>query len=107
MLIDLSQIRVAPSLHWLQAFGLHLRNTPSSKNRMRDHLTMEAYLSDVRLFADDFSQVYSREFSPEYLNAANVQSYFERLSQECKPATYNRKLASMRMLISLGSATWA
>lgn len=95
--VDLTQLPVAPSLHWLEAFGLHLRRTPTSKRRERSQLTLDAYLRDVRLFAGYFEQVNGLEFTPDQLNATDLKNW---LSQEIKPATYNRRLASMRMLIN-------
>jgi len=40
------------------------------------------------------------EFSPELLNGTDLKAYFRMLENEHKPATYNRKLASMRLLIA-------
>ncbi len=93
---DLSQWRVAPTLHWLEEFGSWLHSTPSQKRRVRSRLTMDAYLNDVRLMAQAFSQ----DLSMQFLNDADLQAYFQRLEKEAKPATYNRKLASVRMLIN-------
>jgi len=94
--IDLTQLPVAPSMHWLEAFGSWLHSTPSQKRRARSHLTMDAYLSDVRLIAESLTPARSLDF----LNDADLRAYFQTLERESKPATYNRKLASLRMLIS-------
>ncbi len=94
--IDITQLPVAPTLHWMEAFGSWLHSTPSQKRRMRSHLTMEAYLTDVRLMAQHFGKMWS----PEFLNDVDLKAYFQKLEAECKPATYNRKLASVRMLIN-------
>lgn len=99
MLVDLNTIRVAPSLHWLEAFALHLSKTPSQKRRQRSPLSMSAYVSDVRLMADWFKNRYEVEFTPDQLNQVNVEEYFSSLANTAKPATYNRRLASVRMLI--------
>lgn len=111
--IDLTQLPIAPSMHWLEAFGAWLNNTPSQKRRARSHLTRDAYLSDVRLIAQALTQPPSASpLSPKYdepefggipldfLNDADLRAYFQKLERESKPATYNRKLASVRMLIS-------
>ena len=94
---DFSQVRVVPGMHWLEAFGLYLRQTPTSKRRERSQLTLDAYLSDVRLFAEYFKQVNGLAFEIELLNTTDLKNWLYR---EMKPATHNRKLASMRMLIS-------
>jgi len=98
--IDLTALPVAPTLHWMEAFGSWLRSTPTQKHRARSRLTRDAYLSDVQLFAQCFEEVNSQAFSPEFLNATDLRTYFARLESENKPATYNRKLASIRMLIN-------
>lgn len=97
--IDITQLSVAPSLHWLEAFGLHLRRTPTSKRRERAFLTVDAYLRDVRLFGEYFEKVNGEKFASGMLNATDLKNWLEL---DTKPATYNRRLASMRMLI-----TWA
>lgn len=93
------EVQVAPTLHWLESFALWLRQTPTRKNRERSRLTLEAYLNDVRLFSHYFEQVNGQPFSPELLNSTDLKTYFKRLEQG-KPATHNRKLASLRMLIN-------
>lgn len=100
--IDLTALPVAPSLHWLEAFGLYLHNTPSQKRRQRSRLSLDAYVRDVRLMADWFEKRYGVAFSPEQLNQVNLKEYFSMLEQASKPATYNRRLASVRMLINWG-----
>lgn len=90
--------QVTPTIHWLEAFGFWLKSTPSQKRRERSYLTTEAYLTDVRLLAQHFGN----NWGPDLLNDADLQAYFQKLERENKPATYNRKLASVRMLI-----TWA
>ncbi len=102
MLTDLSRIRIASSIHWLEAFGLWLKRTPTRKAGERSKLTLDAYLRDARLFADWFTETNGCIFSPDQLNSTDLKAYFKSLADQGKPATYNRKLASMRMLI-----TWA
>lgn len=96
---DFSNWTVAPSLHWMEAFGSWLRATPSQKRRERSQLTMDAYLSDVRLVAEHIERVSGQAFSPEFLNATDLKAYFKPIEESGKFATYNRKLASVRMLI--------
>lgn len=94
---DITTLPVAPTLHWFESFALHLRTTPTNKRRERSQLTLEAYLRDVRLFSEYFKQSNGLEFTPDQLNATDLKNW---LSNEIKPATYNRRLASMRMLIN-------
>lgn len=92
---DFSSWTIAPSLHWMEAFGSWLHSTPSQKRRERSHLTRDAYLNDVRLLAEHFGN----NWAPDLMNDKDLRAYFQKLEQESKPATYNRKLASVRMLI--------
>lgn len=96
----LTEFRVAPSLTWNEAFALWLRQTPTRKARKRADLTLDAYLRDVQLLAKYFEQVNAEAFTPALLNSTDLNAYFKPLEE--KPSTYNRKLASVRMLI-----TWA
>ena len=98
--VDITRLPVAPSLHWLEAFALHLWNTPSQKRRSRATASVDAYLRDVRLMAEWFKARYGVEFTPDQLNQVNLKEYFQGLENEAKPATYNRRLASVRMLIA-------
>jgi site-specific recombinase XerD len=93
---DFTQWQVAPRVHWLEAFGSWLGSTPSQKRRERSRLTRDAYLNDVRLLAEHFGN----NWGPDLLNDADLRAYFQKLERESKPATYNRKLASVRMLIN-------
>lgn len=95
--VDLTTLPVATSLHWLEAFGLWLHATPNQKRQRRSVLTLEAYLSDVRGLAAWFEAQYGLAFEPAQMNDVNVREYFA--SMRCAPATYNRRLASVRLLI--------
>ena len=97
---DITTLPVAPTLHWLEAFALNLRSTPSQKRRQRSQLSLSAYVSDVRLVAEWFKTRYAIEFTPDQLNQVNVEEYFAALANTVKPSTYNRRLASVRMLIN-------
>jgi integrase/recombinase XerD len=97
--IDITQLEVAPSLHWMEAFGLWLRQTPTQKRKERSHLSIDAYTSDIGGMSRWFANRYIVEFAPDQMNSANLQEYFGALENQCAPATYNRKLASARMLI--------
>jgi site-specific recombinase XerD len=85
---------------WQADFEAWLLGTPTRKQKQRSALTIEAYLRDVKLFAEWSQKVNGMAFEPEYLNKTDLTSYFKGL--ESSPATHNRKLASLRILI-----TWA
>jgi integrase/recombinase XerD len=93
--IDITQLEVAQN--WRVEFGLWLRQSPTQKRRERSHLSVSAYTSDIEQMSRWFTSRYDVQFAPDHLNSANLQEYFSGL--ECAPATYNRKLASVRMLI--------
>ncbi len=93
--IDLTQLTVASD--WRIDFCLWLRQTPTQKRRERSHLSVSAYVSDIKQMSHWFADRYAVEFAPDQLNSANLQEYFSGM--DCAPATYNRKLASVRMLI--------
>lgn len=95
--LNLTQLPVARASDWRAEFGSFLRCTPNQKNRERSVLTLDAYEGDVELMAAWFTDRYDVEFAPDQLNQVNLKEYFDQLN--CAPATYNRKLASVRMLI--------
>lgn len=94
---DLSTWRVA--LDWRIEFGLWLRNTPNQHNQERSRLTLDAYERDINLMADWFEHLNGTAFQPSDLNSMDLKSYFKLLESEAAPATYNRKLASVRLFI--------
>ncbi|MBI5964901.1 MAG: tyrosine-type recombinase/integrase [Chloroflexi bacterium] len=93
--IDIFNLQVASD--WHIDFGLWLRQTPTQKRRERSQLSVSAYTSDIEQMSRWFAGRYEIEFAPDHLNSANLQEYFGGM--ECAPATYNRRLASARMLI--------
>ena len=95
--IDITQLAVAPVLGWRVDFGLWLRQTPTQKRRERSQLSVSAYTSDIEQMSRWFASRYAVEFAADQLNSANLQEYFGEM--DCAPATYNRRLASVRMLI--------
>lgn len=97
MLNDLTLVRVAPTIHWSEAFAAWLYDTPSQKNRRRDEKTLEAYRRDVRLMAEWYEHHYGVTFQPGQMNSVNLQEYF--IQFENAPRTHRRKLASIRLLI--------
>jgi integrase/recombinase XerD len=97
--IDLTQLQVTPSLDWREAFGLWLRRTPSQKRQERSRLSVEAYAGDVEQMSRWFEARYEVAFDPSQINSANLQEYFAEVADACAPATYNRRRASVRLLI--------
>lgn len=95
--IDLTTLPIAKDLDWRIEFGLWLRQTPTQKRTERSHLSVDAYASDVEQMGRWFASRYGVQFSPDQLNSANCQEYFE--SMDFAPATYNRKRASVRLLV--------
>lgn len=95
MLTDLSQIRVAPALHWTEGFALWLHRS----GRMPK--TIEAYLQDLRHFGRYFERVNGQAFSPDQLNATDVRSYFadQDADKAVAASSRNRRLASLRVLV--------
>lgn len=96
--IDLTQLPVA--LDWRIEFGLWLRQTPTQKRRERSQLTIQAYERDLALMGAWFEALNKEPFAPGHLNSMDLKAYFAMLEKESKPATYNRRLASVRMLIN-------
>lgn len=94
--IDLTALPVAPTLHWMEAFPLWLRN----HDRMPK--TIEAYLQDMRHFARYFEQVNHEVFTPDQLNATDVKGYFARQDADAAiaPTSRNRRLASLRVMVA-------
>lgn len=95
--IDITQLEVASQLDWRAEFGLWLRQTPTQKHSERNHLSVNAYTSDIKQMSRWFAERYGVEFAPDQLNSANCQEYFEAMDFE--PSTYNRKRASVRLLV--------
>ena len=95
--INLDQLPVASQLDWHIEFGLWLRQSPTQKRMERSQLSVSAYESDIKQMGQWFVDRYQVEFAPDQMNSANLQEYFEAL--DVAPATYNRRLASVRMLV--------
>lgn len=99
MLTNIGNWKVAPGLAWNEQFALWLKNTPTKKRTERSALTLDAYLRDVKLFAEWFEKINNCPFDPALLNSTDVKAYFDGLRQSASPATHNRKLASVRMMV--------
>jgi len=101
--INLTDLPVAPSLQWDQAFGAWLFNNGKSRN------TISAYLQDMRHFGEFFRAENGQDFDPSLLNATDVKKYFAQLDADknVAPRTRNRRLASLRVLVRFAVETGA
>lgn len=83
--VDITQLAVAPSMHWSEAFASWLHETG------RKPLTVSAYLQDMHHYFRYFGE----------LNAVNVKSYFamQDVDHTVRPTSRNRRLASMRVFV--------
>jgi site-specific recombinase XerD len=93
--IDITQLTVAPSTHWMEAFGAWLHE----HDRMEKTIT--AYMQDMRHFSKFFERENGQVFEPGYLNATDVKKYFARqdADKEVAATSRNRRLASLRVLV--------
>ena len=93
--INLTTLPVAPSLHWLEAFGAWLFANGRRPN------TISAYLQDMRHFAKFFERENGQAFEPGLLNATDVKKYFARqdADKSIMPTSRNRRLATLKVLV--------
>lgn len=93
--VDITQLPVAPTLHWLEAFGAWIFHNGKARN------TISAYLRDARHFAAFFERENAQDFEPGLLNATDVKKYFARqdADKSVAPRSRNRRLASLRVLV--------
>lgn len=91
----LIQVRVAPTIHWMEEFAAWLHENGRSQN------TISAYLQDLRHFGKFFEQVNHSIFAPDHLNATDVKAYFRQQDDDLQVAvnSRNRRLASLRVLV--------
>ena len=82
------------STELLTRFGEYLRASDKSEN------TVEAYLRDLRLFSEWFQSSNGEQMTPEGITPIDVKEYKHHLLhvKGFKPATVNRKLASISAL---------
>lgn len=94
--VDITQLAVAPSLHWTESFAAWLHENDKRPN------TISAYLQDVRHFGQFFEGENHQAFEPSLLNATDVKKYFrwQDADKECAPRSRNRRLASLRVLVN-------
>lgn len=103
---ELTQIRIAPTLHWLEAFGLWLRQQPTKKGRPRSQKTLASYQLDVQCYQRYFQRINTTTSATleELLNSTDLKTYFTELETSAKPATYNRRHASLSLLVKFAQA---
>lgn len=101
MIADLSTWRVAPTLHWSEAWATWLKLDYVKRGGGElSEKSLAAYLQDARHLAKWFAAKYDREFSPELLTVENVRAYFEQQAEQKDAVnSRNRRLASLRMIV--------
>lgn len=102
MLTNLTEWRVAPTLHWMEAFETWLKvdRRKFGKRGMLSEKSVEAYLQDARHFSRFYEQAFGQPFSPDMLTVQTVQAYFKAIDgQKASPATYNRRLVTLRLVV--------
>jgi site-specific recombinase XerD len=79
----------------LSGFEQYLTNLDCAK------LTTQAYCKDMSMFARWFEQTNGQELMPQNLTSTDVREYKQYLliQQQARPATINRRLASIRMYV--------
>lgn len=96
MLTNFAQVQVAiTQLDWRNEFGFWLRQND------RVQKTVDAYLQDMRHFANYFETANGQPFTPDQLNATDVKGYFaaQDMDKAVAPASRNRRLASLRVMV--------
>lgn len=92
--IDLTQLEVAPTLHWMEAFGSWLHQEGKMPK------TVMAYLQDMRHFDRWYQDCNAQPFSPDKLTRFDVQRYFEwQAGMKARAKSRNRRLASLRVMV--------
>lgn len=95
MLQEITQLTVAPTIHWSESFAAWLHEHDRRPN------TINAYLQDMRHFAVFFLRENGEVFTPGLLNATDVKKYFAQQDADKSVAatSRNRRLASLRVLV--------
>ena len=97
---DLTQLEVS-TVRWMDDFKFWLREHD------RVEITISAYMQDLRHFSEFFHRENASSFSPNQLNAIDVKKYFaeQDADRAVKPASRNRRLASLRVLVHWAAET--
>jgi integrase len=104
--IDITQLPVAPTLHWMEAYGtwLHFDYIKRGGGELSDK-SMSAYLQDARHLAKWFEQYTQQPFALELVTPEIVRAYFVwQESIKARPNTRNRRLANLRTMVKWGLA---
>lgn len=106
---DITQAPVAPSLHWLEAYGTWLRFDYIKRGGGElCEKSMAAYLQDARHLARWFVGYTQSPFSIEQVTAAHVRAYFIwQEGHKDKVNTRNRRLANLRTMVKWGISSGA
>ncbi len=86
---------------WLGSFERYL------EKKSRSELTIRSYLSDLKVFSSWYLGANSEIFIPELLTGTDLREYQKHCIEELqlKPASWNRKRASLRVLWSWARST--
>lgn len=101
----LTDFRVAPTLAWNEAFAGWLAEDGRKKGGKGKlaHKSILAYLQDSDHFGRWFEQSQGCGFAFELMSRGVVRSYFDwQIQQGAKPNSYNRRLASLRVMARFG-----
>lgn len=105
MLTDISQWKVAPSLHWSEAFAAWLAEDGRKKGGRGKlgRLSIQAYLQDVKHFGRWFEQAQAVGFSFDLMSREVVRAYFDwQDGIHAAPNSRNRRLASLKVFVRFG-----
>ena len=92
----------------ISAYQTYIQTNPlPGKRRMASDKTREAYVRDLKLFAEWFYQSNERPFSPVNITREDIQDYmtYLRAVQEAAVSTIKRKYASIRSFCEWALAT--
>ncbi len=101
----LTEFRVAPTLTWNEAFAGWLAEDGRKKGGKGklSRQSVSAYLQDVQHFAQWFQRSQAIGFSFDLMERVIIRAYFDwQVGQGAKPASRNRRLASLRVLVRFG-----
>jgi site-specific recombinase XerC len=104
--IDITQLPVAPTLHWLEAYGAWLKFEYIKRGGELAGKSLDAYLQDARHLAKWFEEYTQRSFALEFVTPEIVRAYFGwQESVKARPNTRNRRLANLRTMVKWGPGT--
>jgi integrase/recombinase XerC len=106
-LIDITNLPVAMSIHWMEAYGAWLRFDYIKRGGGElAEKSLSAYLQDARHLAKWFETFTQQSFVLELVTSEVVRAYFGwQESVKARPNTRNRRLANLRTMVKWGLAT--